>query len=447
MPTQPRFNRREIARLIQQAKQEDRSFEELFLEMWPEDTSSDDDCRPLDSLSTDASLAPQDTERLAAIALLKGVSANGDQIAGAQTDDSQDSPYIRDLEDQALHAYNRHLVLEVLDIWTDQLYTSSQHAHLADQRYDDKVLRKCFGLMKEEFYQTEDLERKRRLKMFLAWKDRKLAISAIQSWIIRHRENVVKKRAEDRLDVRAVTLAIGNWRLKAAESQQGKERFRGIFYASKFGRRWLDVVSERRISRAMAILEQKYHVYRREKDRKLLQMFFSGWSGSLANIAAIEVTADNHLQQSQAQRSKIVAHDALSSMYMSTAESKSMEATADEQYQKTLMLRVLSKGQWRVKTQVTQEREEVADEFRTIRDQAKAQRGFRNMRKVTAWGKQMNDEADAYYRRTSSHLGRQMIRKWRIATANKRGEVVVREPPATPAARMSALRQYQQNQR
>lgn len=468
------IGRREVRGLIQQAKREQRPFEELFREMYPDDSSASDttdDCKPLDGLSIvsfgqedatteTAALPPpnlstsEQRDRAAAFALLarpkpaarRSNSSHAPSESSIGTD--QDSTYVRNLEAQADRCYNRHLVLEVLDIWQEETHKARQHAEFADLRYDERVAHKCLGVMKHELYKTEDLERRRRLKMFLAWKDRKLAIWAIHTWIIRHRENVVKKHADDGQDVRAATVALSKWYLKATESRQRRAEFRSFFYASKFGRRWLDVVYERRIARAMAVLEQRYHTYRREKDYKLLQAFLLGWRGKVAGAAAMEVTADHHFEQQQAKRSKDAAHSALSTMYTATAENISMEMTADEQYQRSLMLRVISPdGQWRTRTRVVQEREEVADEFRTIRDQRRAQRGFRKMRKAAAWGKQMNDEADAYYARTTNDSGRTALRSWRAIAAVRRGEVVVQEPPATPAARMSALRQYQQSQR
>lgn len=461
--------RREVRGLIQQAKREQRPFEELFLEMYGDTSSASDttdDCKPLDGLSigsftqdapTETAPLPaahlsnsQQSERLAALASLAKPTQSNSNHAPSESSigTDHDSTYVKDLEAQAERCYNRHLVLEVLEIWKEELHKSRQQAELADLRYDEKIAHQCLGVMKHEFYKTEDLERRRRLKMFLAWKDRKLAIWAIHSWIIRHRENVVKKRAEDGHDLRATTVALSKWHLRAIESRQRREDFRSFFFASKFGRRWLDIVYEGRIARAMAVLEQRYRAYRREKDAFLLQKFLSGWRGKVAGSAAMEVTASSHFEQQQAQRSKNAAHNALSSMYTATAEGISMEATADEQYQTSLTLRVLSAdGQWRAKTRVIQQREEVADEFRTTRDQARAQRGFRKMRKAGAWSKHMNDEADAYFARTTNGGGRQAFRAWRAIAAARRGEVVVQEPPATPAARMSALRQYQQQQR
>lgn len=462
--------RREVRGLIQRARREARPFEQLFLEMYGDTSSASDttdDCKPLDALSigsftqdapTETAPFPasrlsssQQSERLAALASLakpmtRTQSSHAPSESSIGTD--HDSTYVQDLEAQAERCYNRHLVSEVLEIWKEELHKSRQQAELADLRYDEKIAHQCLGVMKHEFYKTEDLERRRRLKMFLAWKDRKLAIWAIHSWIIRHRENVVKKRAEDGHDVRAATVALSKWHLRALESQQRRHDFRSFFFASKFGRRWLDIVYERRIARAMAVLEQRYRAYRREKDVKLLQKFLSGWRGKAASSAAMEVTAGNLFEQQQAKRGKNAAHHALSSMYTATAEGISMEATADEQYQTSLSLRVLSAdGQWRAKTRVIQGREEVADEFRTTRDQTRAQRGFRKMRKAAAWSKPMNDEADAYYARMTNDGGRQALRAWRAVAAARRGEVVVQEPPATPAARMSALRQYQQQQR
>lgn len=461
--------RREVRGLIKRAKREERPFEEIFLEMYGDTSSASDttdDCKPLDGLSIgsftqDAPTetaplpasrlsSPQQRERLTALASLAKPmtqqSSHPPSESSIGTD--HDSTYVRDLEAQAERCYNRHLVLEVLEIWKEELHKSRQQAELADLRYDEKIAHQCLGVMKHEFYKTEDLERRRRLKMFLAWKDRKLAIWAIHSWIIRHRENVVKKRAEDGHDVRAATVALSKWHLMAIESRQRRQDFRSFFFASKFGRRWLDIMYERRIARAMAVLEERYRAYRREKDVKLLQKFLFGWRGKAASSAAMEATAGNLFEQQQAKRSKNAAHHALSSMYTATAEGISMEATADEKFQASLMLRVLSAdGQWRAKTRVIQEREEVADEFRTTKDQARAQRGFRKMRNAAAWAKYKDDEADAYYSRTTNDGGRHALRAWRAVAAARRGEVVVQEPPATPAARMSALRQYQQQQR
>lgn len=448
------IKRWEIRRLIDQAKLQSRSFEDLYFEMYPDDTSSTsdtDDCRPLDSLSIPSlsvSVAgpvfdsAAQSERLAALASLKAGQPSSD------ASEDEDNTYVRDLEAQALRQYNRFVKLEAVEFWNDELHKVRHHEELADMKYNEKVARKCLGAMRDVFHTTEDLERRRRLKLFMAWKKRKLAISAIHSWIVRHRENAVKKKVDDSQDIRAVTVAVGKWHQKAIESQERKHKLRCFFLASKFGRRWLTIVQERRISRDMAVLEQKYHAYRRERDGRVLRKVVSGWRLRAADTAPLEATADDRFAQSTAQRSRSTAHNALTSMYMATAESMSMEATADERYDKSLMSRTLSsRGHWRTRTRITREREEVADECRTIKDQAKAQRAFRNMRKTTAWGKQMNDEADAYHTRTNNAIGRRAIQTWRTTAASRRGEVVPREPPATPAARMSALRQHQQSQR
>ncbi|ETN41187.1 uncharacterized protein HMPREF1541_03122 [Cyphellophora europaea CBS 101466] len=466
---------REVRRLIARAKREGRSFEDLFFEMFPDDASSasdTDDCRPLDGISIQSSFhdepttetAPvvgpplltttQQSERLAAISSLAASSRsrraapNPDVASDISSSGlEEDTAYVGDLEAQAERCYSRHLMLEVLDIWREETHKSRQHGGLADLRYDEKIARKCLETMKHEFHQTEDLERRRRLKMFLAWKRRKLAIWAIHGWIIRHRENVVRKRSEDGQDIQVATVTLAKWQAKALSLRQKKAEFRQFFYASKFGRRWIEIVYERRITRAMAILEQSYHTYRREKDAKLLRAFVSGWRGKAASSAAMEVTAQQQLQQQQVKRSNNLAHGALTAMYMATAEAVSMEATADETHRTSARLRVLSvDGQWRSKTRIILEKEELADEFRSIRDQSKAQRGFRKMRNAAGWGKQMDDEADAYRARTTNDVARQKLRQWRAVAATKRGEVIVNEPPATPAARMSALRQYQQNQ-
>lgn len=448
---------RQVRHLIARAKNESRSFESLFAEMFPDDESTEDDCRPLDGLSIasfanddpttstrpDTDYATQSSHRPPhALTPIQEVPRSVDSEPT-----EEDQAYIAELEDRADVCYRRHLASEVLDIWRDETHKSLQHVELADLRYDEKIARKCLGVMQEELYQAEDLERRRRLKMFLAWKSRRLAIWAIHSWIIRHRENVVNQRAEDGQDVRAATAALSRWQIKAADLRQRKMAFKSFFHACKYGRRWLDIMYERRVLRAMAILEQRYRDYRRERDGKLLRSFISGWRGKAAAVAAMEVTAVQHLEQTRARQASKLAHRALTDMYVATAESKTREVSADEKYDTTVKLRVLADdGNWRSRTRKIGEQEQVAEEFCGLKDQARAQRAFRKMRKTAAWGKQMENEAETYQDRASNDYARSALRVWRTKTAARVGHVVVQEAPATPAARLSALRQYQQGQ-
>jgi hypothetical protein len=370
-----------------------------------------------------------------------------DDSASTFSEESEDSVYVRDLEAQADCQYERNLKREVLDVLGQVALESRQREDFADCKYDQYLGRKSLDVLRERLCEAEDLERQRRLRMFRAWKDRKLTIAAMHTWIIRHRENVVRKQVEDDKDIHAVTTAMSKWRLMALETQERKQEFRIFFVALKFARKWREVVRERQKSRAIAVLEQKYHSFRHHRDRKVLQRSLSRWREQAVKSAATEAAADDRLQRSESQRNKSKAHEALSTMYTAAARTVSMEAAADAHHQKSMALRVLSPdGQWRRQTRITQEREEVADEFRAIKDEAKAQRVVRKMRNTAAWGRTMDDEADAFFDRTTNAIGRRAISTWREAAASKRGEAVIREPPATPAARMAALRQYQQSQ-
>jgi hypothetical protein len=472
--------RRQIRRLLTQARQEGRSFEELFLEMFPEDSSSasEDDCRPLDTLTADTfsqtgtqsenstETAPrpsissetplsQHNERAAAIAdLARSIQQSRGQIqeshtadAGAEVLEEHDSAYERGIEAQADRVYRRGLMNEVLGIWRDLVSQHGRQEYEADLICDEKLVRQSLGTLLDDFHAADDTERRKRLKMFLAWNDRRLAIGAFRAWIVRHRENVVSQQSEEDQNLRAAATALSRWHTRAAELMKRKQKFKRFFLASKFGRRWLNAVYDRRVSRAMAVLEERYRAYRRQRDVKILGKFLAGWQRRSVNLAAMEATADEHVVKQASQRTSQAAHRGLTQMYIATAEMREAEMKADDRYDTMLVARVLcADSPWRTKTTKVQEQDVMAEQFETIKDQERAQQGFRKMRKAAAWGQKTEENADAFYDRISIHQGRQALRQWRHKFAVKRGEVVAQEPPATPAARMTALRQYRQSQ-
>lgn len=450
---QKTLGRREVRSLIERAKREGRSFEDLFLEMYPgeETILEEDDCRPIDgvsvrsydegTVSTDYGTRTTDSFRPVQ------PPRRPESLSEISVATEDDNTYVRDLKSRADFYYRRRLLGEVLEHWRDQLQIHLQHTEAADRKYDEKVARNCLNKMTKEFYDSDDLERKRRLRMFLAWKDRKLAIWAIHAWIIRHRENVVRKRSEDGQNIRAASSILSKWHGKMMQIQQQKSNFRQFFFACKYGRRWIDIVSDRRIARTMATLEQKYHAFRREKEAKMLRRSISGWNAKAASAVAMEVTAVQHFQETQQRQTRDIAYKAITTMYVTTAEVSNMELAADQKYETGVKSRILADdGQWRSRTRLAQDQEQRADLFHEFKGQGKAQLAFRMMRRTAARSKQLDDEADAHRIRTDSNNARHALRKWRSEAAAKRGEIVVQEAPATPAARLTALRQFQ-NQR
>jgi hypothetical protein len=469
--------RRQIRRLLAQARQQGRSFEELFLEMFPDDSpsASEDDCRPLDTLTADTfsqseshsgfstETAPrpsissetplsQHNERAAAIAdLARSIQQSRGQGEEADTSvdllEEYDSAYVRGIEAQADRVYRQGLMNEVMGIWRDLVSQNGRQEHEADLICDEKLARQSLGTLFDDFHAADDTERRKRLKMFLAWNDRRLAIGAFRAWIVRHRENVVNQQSEESQDLRAAARALSRWHTRTAEVLKGKQKFKRFFLASKFGRRWLNAVYDRRVSRAMAVLEERYRAYRRKRDAKLLGKFLADWQVRSTNIAAMQVAADEHVDKQASQRTLQAAHRGLTQMYIATAEMKEAEMKADDRYDTLLMAKVVSAdGPWRTSARKAQEQEVMAEQFETIKDQEHAQQGFRKMRKAAAWGQKTDENADAFHDRMSTHHGRQALRQWRHKTAMKKGEVAPQEPPATPAARMTALRQYRQSQ-
>ena len=362
--------------------------------------------------------------------------------------DGEDPLHLEHLEAQADDFYIRSLGHEVIDLWRQGTRLTQQQERTADEIYEAKLAYRSFNALRDHLEDADAQERLRRLKMFRAWKNHRLMAGAMQTWVTRHRENVVRRQIEENKNDRAGKAALGKWAQAANESQQKKERFKTFYLTLKIARRWRETIRERIRDQQIAELEQRYNYFRRKKDLKLMQNAMLRLKLKTDEHAATNAEADEHSERFQTRRTKSKAHEALTSMYTTAAKSVNMESAADEHYHKALALRVLSSdGRWRKQTRVILEREEVADEFRAIKDEEVAKRGLRAMRKTAAWGKKMEDEADAFCDRKTKALGHRALSKWRDAAASSRGETVVREPPATPAARMAALRQYQQSQR
>ncbi|KPI35846.1 uncharacterized protein AB675_11179 [Cyphellophora attinorum] len=352
--------------------------------------------------------------------------------------------YERTLRDRADRAYTGRLLQEVLSTWREETEEQQQHAEKADLRYDEKLARECLATMREAFDPADAIERKKRLRMYLVWMNHRRAIWAMREWVVRHRENWVRKESEDLQNLQAASSALSKWRSAALDLQQRKSSFRQFFHACKFGRRWMEIVSERRMLRSMAELEQRYHLHKKEKERKAQQRTLATWHAKAASAVAMDVTAVQHDEDKTAKRAKELAHQALTTMYLTTVQSLAGEAQADQRYHAGLAMRVLDhSSDWRVQTRLTVEQEDRADQFVSLRDQQRAQHALRLMGRTATRTQQMEDQADAHQAKTAKTSAHQFLRRWRAQVAARSGQAVVLDAPATPAAKLSALRQSQ----
>jgi hypothetical protein len=352
----------------------------------------------------------------------------------------------RVLNDQADREYKNRLLKEVLSTWQEETEERQQDVAYQDFQYDKRLAQRCLATMREtlESDRAEKIERNKRLRMYLVWINHRRAIWAMREWVVRHRENWVRKQSEDLQNLQAASSALSKWRSAALEQQQRKSSFRQFYHACKFGRRWMEIVSERRMLRSMAELEQRYHQHKKEKERKAQQRTLASWHAKAASAVAMDVTAVQHDEEKTAQRAKELAHQALTTMYLTTVQSLADEAQADQRYGAGLAMRVLDhSSEWRIQTRLTAEQEDRADQFVSLRDQQRAQHALRLMGRTATRTQQMEDQADAHQAKTAKTSAHQFLRRWRAEVAARTGQAVVLDAPATPAAKLSALRQSQ----
>ena len=445
---------------MEQARREGRAFEDLFNNMYPDEEVDleEDDCRPVDAAVLDA-LSDADrsvttdrtgdyptrtTESLQPIPRQRprpNAIPGADNATASSISTDEDITWLRISQRRADANYERHLLKEVVQHWREQTQQEINTIEEEDNKYNAKIARKCLDAMRDEFDKADDIERKRRLKLFLVWKSRKLAIWAIRAWIVRHRENVVRKIADDGQNFRTASTALAKWRLAAAQVQQRKASFRQFFYACKFFRRWKKVVAERRLLRSFAVIEERFNQHQKQKETKLLRVKWDKWRSVVADESRDEIRAVRQHETYSAKQAKTLAHKAITAMYLSTATGLTLEAKADNSYKASLVKRVLSEeSEWRIRVRRTEEQEEKADQIDSIRDERRAVHAVRVMRRTAARSRQMDDDAEVFHARMGNNSTRRLLKRWRAEVAERRGETPVQEPPATPAAKLTALR-------
>ena len=399
---------------------------------------------------------------------------HSDSISHSQPPSPVDRPpsptpgQLRAMERAADDHYSYNLKKAVLYTWRDKAEELRQMGLKADNAYARSLAQRSFEAWGRRHILDRELDV--RLRMFIKWRDQRLVERCLRSWILRHRENSLRKfqyqlsadstiqkwrqktvavkeqemRADDARDYMAASSALGLWRSKARHLR-GVREFKELYLRLKFFKLWQARAKKSSRSRYDDLLKSKYREAKHRLGMRSARRVIQVWRDKTTQLQENERNADAHSARAQDERVRKTAHKALTSMYVQTAENLDNERLADEHYEENLLGRyqILDfDGVWRGKVREIQAMEVKADEYREIKTQEVARDALRTIRNQSTRTRQMETQADEFYGRQSKKRAQACLHTWRAKTVEKQGVQdvsVILAPPATPAARRTAL--------
>lgn len=389
----------------------------------------------------------------------------------ASPEDRPSSPtpgQLRAMERAADDHYYFNLRKAVIQTWRDKVADIRQMNAQADSAYARSLARRTIQALRHHRGVNRELQK--RLKMFMTWQDGLLVERCLRSWILRHRQNSLKRfrkqltadsalqkwrqktaalqeqemRADDARDYMAASSALAVWRSKA-RYLQGLRKFKELYLQIKWFKIWQARTKQSSRARYDELLKSRYREVKQRLGVRSARRALDAWREKTAELREHERNADAHFARVQDERVRKTAHEALTSMYLQTAENLESERMADQHYEKNLVARfhiLQVNGAWRGKVREIQAMEAKADEYREIRTQEVARDALRTIRNQASRTKQLETQADEFYDRHSKKRTQEYLHVWRAKAAEKQGVEdvsVMPPPPTTPAARRTAL--------
>ncbi len=375
---------------------------------------------------------------------------------------------LRAMERAADDHYYYNLKKAVIHTWRDKVAEIRQMNAQADDAYSKSLAKRTVQALRD--HRTVEQELRKRLKMFITWRDERLVERCLRSWILRHRANSLKRfskqltadsiiqkwhqktaalkeqemRADDARDYMAASSALGSWRSKVRHLR-GLREFKELYLRLKWFKIWRARTKQLSRARYDELLKSRYREVKQRLGMRSARRALDAWREKAAESQEHERNADAHFARVQDERIRKTAHEALTSMYLQTAENLENGRSADEHYEKNLVgrFRIFDvDGGWRGKLREIQAMEAKADEYREIKTQEVARDALRTIRNQATRTKQLETQAEEFYDRHSRQRAHGYLRIWRAKVAVKQGGEdvsVMPPPPTTPAARRTAL--------
>ena len=364
--------------------------------------------------------------------------------------------------------YNFNLRKAVIQTWREKLAGIRQNNAKADSAYARSLATRTTLALR--YHRGENHKLQKRLRSFITWRDGLLLERCLRSWILRHRQNSLKRfqeqltaastlqkwrrktaalqeqemRADDARDYMAASSALGVWRSKA-RFVQGLRKFKELYLQIKWFKMWQARTKQSSRARYDELLKSRYREVKQRLAMRSARRALDAWSEKTAELREHERNADAHFARVQDERVRKTAHEALTSMYLQTAENMESERVADQHYERNLVARfhiLQVNGAWRGKVREIQAMEAKADEYREIKSQEVARDALRTIRNQASRTKQLETQADEFYDRHTKKRTQEYVHVWRAKAAEKQGMEdvsVMPPPPTTPAARRTAL--------
>jgi predicted secreted protein len=242
----------------------------------------------------------------------------------------------------------------------------------------------------------------------------------------------------------AASSALVAWRDKA-KHLRGVRRFQKFYLQLKWFKTWQARAKKLSRQRYDDLLRGRYRESKQRLGMRSAKRALEYWRDKAAQNRVNEQNADEHFHRRQDERVQKIAHNALTSIYVQTAENLENEGIADGHYERQLIRRFAildTRGPWRGKLHDIQQMEAKADEYREIKTHEVARDGLRTMRAQSRKTVHMEREAEDFYQRHSKRLVQSQLQSWREKTAERQGVPdisIIPALPTTPAARRTAL--------
>ena len=224
---------------------------------------------------------------------------------------------LRAMERAADDHYCFNLKKAVVQTWRDKITDIRQMNARADDAYARSLAKRGLWALRDHRAVHHELEK--RLEKFITWRDGLLVERCLRSWILRHRQNSLKRfrkqltadsvmqkwrqktaalkeqemRADDARDYMAASSALGVWRSKA-RYMQGLRTFKELYLRLKWFKIWQARTKQSSRARYDELLKSRYREVKRRLGTRSARRALDAWREKTAELREHEGNADAH---------------------------------------------------------------------------------------------------------------------------------------------------------